>query len=86
MSRRRQTCGITAEQSFLPADLLSTGLIFFTRPCRSGCKDRVLRLTVKNLNIQSCTKWVVRSVLNHSNHKDLVDNRQGFGMIHGIGR
>ncbi len=75
MSWRRLTPGLTTEQSLLQAEFFVFALILLSGPCRCCREDRILRLPVKDLNIERRAKRIVRAILNHANNQNLVDER-----------
>lgn len=72
----RLTCGLTAEQCLLQTEFFTFALIFFPRPGRRCCEDRILRLSIKDLNLQRSANWIVWAILNHADNQNLVNDRQ----------
>jgi hypothetical protein len=75
MSGCRMTCGFTAEQCFFQAELFPVALVFFPGPGRCSGKDRILRLSIKDSNVQRRAKRIIRAIFNNSNDQNLVNNR-----------
>jgi hypothetical protein len=75
MSRGRVTCRFTAEQCFFQAELFAFALVFFPGPGGRSGKDRILRLSIEDLNIQRRAKWIIRAIFNNTDDQNLVNNR-----------
>ena len=69
------TCWFAAEQCFFQAELFAFALVFFPGPGRRSGKDRILRLSIEDLNIQRRAKWIIRAIFNNTDNQNLVNNR-----------
>ena len=76
MSRCRLTRRFTTEQCLLQAEFFTFALVFFPRPGRRCGEDRILRLSIKDLNIQRRAKRIVRAIFNDTHNQNLVNDRQ----------